>query len=48
MAVAIAARVLAFTAMHYALAACVALGVIVVLASFSEIWVVHHPAITAR
>jgi len=34
--------------MHYALAACVVLGVIVPLASISEIWVVHHPAITAR
>jgi hypothetical protein len=34
--------VLGFTAMHYALAGGVALGVI------AEIWVVHHPAITAR
>ena len=47
-AVAVAPWVFGFAAMHYALAACVVLGVIVALASISEIWVVHHPAITAR
>lgn len=48
LAVAVAPWVLGFAAMHYALAACVVLGLIVALASVSEIWVVHHPAITAR
>ena len=46
--VVIAPWVLGFAAMYYALATCVVLGVIVALASISEIWVVHHPAITAR
>ena len=46
--VVIAPWVLGFAAMPYALAACVGLGLIVALASISEIWVVHHPAITAR
>ncbi len=48
LAVAIAPWVLGFAAIHYALAACVVLGVIVALASISEIWVVHHPVMTAR
>ncbi len=48
LAVAVAPWVLGFAAIHYALAACVVLGVIVALASISEIWVVHHPAMTAR
>ena len=40
--------VLGFAAVHAALWTCVVLGIIVALASISEIWVVHHPAITAR
>jgi hypothetical protein len=40
--------VLGFAAVYYALATCVVLGAIVALASISEIWVVHHPAMTAK
>ena len=40
--------VLGFAAVHAAMAACVVLGVIVVLASISELWVVHNPPATAR
>ena len=40
--------VLGFAAVHAALWTCVVLGIIVALSSISEIWVVHHPAITAR
>jgi uncharacterized membrane protein HdeD (DUF308 family) len=40
--------VLGFAAVHAALWSCVVLGIIVALAAISEIWVVHHPAITAR
>ncbi len=47
-AVAISPWVLGFAAVHYALGACVVLGVVVALASISEIWVVHHPEMTAK
>jgi hypothetical protein len=40
--------VLGFAAVHAALWTCVALGLIVALASISEIWIVHHPAVTAK
>jgi uncharacterized membrane protein HdeD (DUF308 family) len=40
--------VLGFAAVHAALWTCVVLGLIVALASISEIWVVHHPAVTAK
>ena len=40
--------VLGFAAVHAALWTCVVLGIIVALSSISEIWVVHHPAITAK
>jgi uncharacterized membrane protein HdeD (DUF308 family) len=40
--------VLGFAAVNAALWTCVVLGIIVALSSISEIWVVHHPAITAR
>jgi uncharacterized membrane protein HdeD (DUF308 family) len=40
--------VLGFAAVHAALWSCVVLGVIVVLSSISELWAVHHPAISAR
>ena len=40
--------VLGFAAVYAALWTCVVLGIIVALSSVSEIWVVHHPAITAR
>jgi hypothetical protein len=39
---------LGFAAVHAALWSCVVLGVIVVLSSISELWAVHHPAISAR
>jgi len=39
---------LAVAASHYALAVCVVLGLIVALASITEIWSVHHPAAIAR
>src|SRR5271169_477698 len=39
---------LAVAASHYALAVCVVLGLIVALASSTEIWSVHHPAAIAR
>jgi uncharacterized membrane protein HdeD (DUF308 family) len=44
----IAPWVLGFAAVHAALWSCVVLGVIVVLSSISELWAVHHPAISAR
>ena len=44
----IAPWVLGFAAIHPAMWACVALGVIVVLSSISEIWAVHHPPVIAR
>jgi hypothetical protein len=40
--------VLGFAAVHAALWTCVVLGLIVALASVSEIWIVHHPAVTAK
>jgi uncharacterized membrane protein HdeD (DUF308 family) len=40
--------VLGFAAVNAALWTCVVLGIIVALSSISEIWVVHHPAITAK
>ena len=40
--------VLRFAAIHHAVWAFVVLGLIVALASISEIWIVHHPAATAR
>ena len=40
--------VLGFAAVHAALWTCVVLGLIVALASISEIWIVHHPAVTAK
>ncbi len=39
---------LGFAAMYYAVWAFVVLGLIVALASVSEIWMVHHPTATAR
>ena len=47
LAVAVSPWVLGFAAMHHALVVCVVLGVIVALASISEIWAVHHPAAIA-
>ena len=40
--------VLGFATVPAALWTCVVLGIIVALSSISEIWVVHHPAITAK
>jgi SPW repeat len=40
--------VLGFAAVHAAVWTCVVLGLIVALASISEIWIVHHPAVTAK
>ncbi|HEY5205776.1 MAG TPA: SPW repeat protein [Roseiarcus sp.] len=40
----IAPWALRFATIHAAMWTCVVLGVIVVLSSISEIWVVHHPA----
>jgi hypothetical protein len=40
--------VLGFAALTYAMWTCVILGIIVALASISEIWMVHNPAATAR
>ena len=48
LAVAASPWVLGFAAVHYALAVCVVLGLIVALASITEIWAVHHPAAIAR
>src|SRR5579863_4658360 len=45
--VVIAPWVLGFAAIHAATWSCVVLGVIVILSSISEIWVVHHPAAMA-
>jgi uncharacterized membrane protein HdeD (DUF308 family) len=39
--------VLGFAAIHPATWSCVVLGGIVILSSISEIWEVHHPAVTA-
>jgi uncharacterized membrane protein HdeD (DUF308 family) len=44
----VAPWVFGFAAAYYALATCVVLGFIVVLASISEIWTVHHPAMMAK
>ncbi len=48
LAVAAAPWVLGFAALHHALAVCVVLGLIVALASVTEIWSAHHPAAIAR
>jgi uncharacterized membrane protein HdeD (DUF308 family) len=48
LAVAVSPWVLGFAALHYALAVCVVLGLIVALASVTEIWAVRHPAAIAR
>jgi hypothetical protein len=48
LAVAASPWVLGFAALHHALAACVVLGLIVALASITEIWSAHHPAAIAR
>jgi hypothetical protein len=39
---------LGFAAVHTALAACLVLGIIVVLSSISELWVIHNSPMTAR
>ena len=44
----IAPWVLGFAAMTYAAGTFVVLGLIVAIVSFWEIWMVHHPAVTAR
>jgi SPW repeat len=44
----IAPWVLGFAATTYAVWTCVVLGIVVAVASVSEIWMVHHPAMTAR
>jgi hypothetical protein len=44
----IAPWVLGFASVPYALWACVVLGIVVALASVSEIWIVHHPETMAR
>jgi hypothetical protein len=44
----VAPWVMGFAAMHYAAWAFVVLGLIVALASVSEIWMVHHSTATAR
>ena len=44
----IAPWVLGFAAITYAVWTCVVLGIVVAVASVSEIWMVHHPAMTAR
>jgi hypothetical protein len=48
LAVAAAPWVRGFAALHHGLAACVVLGLIVALASITEIWSVHHPVAIAR
>ena len=48
LAVAASPWVLGFAALHHALAAWVVLGLIVALASITEIWSAHHPAAIAR
>ncbi len=48
LAVAAAPWVLGFTALHYALAVCVVLGLIVALSSITEIWSVHSSPATVR
>ena len=48
LAVAISPWVLGFAALHHALAVCVVLGLIVALASITEIWSAHNPAAIAR
>ncbi len=47
LAVAAAPWVLGFAVLHHALAACVVLGLIVALASVTEIWSVRHPTAVA-
>jgi uncharacterized membrane protein HdeD (DUF308 family) len=44
----IAPWILGFAAIHYALWTCVILGIVVALASISEIWTVHNPTATVR
>jgi uncharacterized membrane protein HdeD (DUF308 family) len=48
LAVAASPWVLGFAALHHALVVCVVLGLIVALASVTEIWTAHHPAAIAR
>lgn len=48
LAVAVSPWVLGFAALHHALAVCVVLGLIVALASVTEIWAVRHTAAIAR
>lgn len=48
LAVAAAPWVFGFAALHHALAVCVVLGLIVALASVTEIWSVHSSAAIAR
>jgi len=48
LAVAASPWVLGFAALHHALAVCVVLGLIVALASLTEIWSVRHPPAVAR
>lgn len=44
----VAPWVLGFAAVTYAMWTCVVLGVVVAVASVSEIWIVRHPVTTAR
>jgi uncharacterized membrane protein HdeD (DUF308 family) len=48
LAVAASPWVLGFAALRHALIVCVVLGLIVALASVTEIWTAHHPAAIAR
>jgi hypothetical protein len=48
LAVAVSPWVLGFAALHLALAVCVVLGLIVALASVTEIWAVHQSSTIAR
>jgi hypothetical protein len=48
LAVAVSPWVLGFAALHLALAVCVVLGLIVALASVTEIWAVHQSSAIAR
>jgi len=40
--------VLGFASVQHAMATCVILGLVVAVASVSEIWMVHHPETTVR
>ena len=40
--------VLGFASIHYAVGACVILGIIVVLSSISQLWVIHSSPMAAR